>query len=243
MASPQQVNKRSIFFPAYALVLLALVFLGFSRTFYLKAWFPSEPLPSYLIIHGVVLTAWFVFFLVQTLLVRADKLATHRRVGTVGAVIAALVVVVALTTVFSIVDRFRSLGMDVEAGRGQISFIVWGNLGALLAYVTFVIRGILKRKMPDSHKRLMLLASISIMSPALIRISAIPPLDKFGGIVFTLAGLLTLTGALMIYDFINLRKLQLETAWSVPFFLVALLGSAFFIPGTGIDHWLLSKIW
>ena len=243
MASPLKAQKRSIFFPAYALVLLALVLLGFSRTFYLRAWFPSEPLPAYLVIHGIVLTSWFLFFLAQSLLVRTGNLAVHRRVGPIGVVIAALVVIVALVAVFSIVHRFRSLGMDVEAGRGQISFIIWGNLGALLAYIVFLTRGILKRKISDSHKRLMLMASISIMSPALIRISSIPPLDKLGGVVFTLGGLLALTGVLVAYDLLTLRKIQRETFWAVPFFLIALLGSAFFIPGTALDSWLLSRIW
>lgn len=143
MVAQPIINKRGIFFPLSAAILLLFVLVGFSRTLYLRPWYPSEPLPAYLYIHGVVLTLWFVFLLSQTLLVSRGKLWTHRRAGAFGGGLAVLVFALALTAVFGIVDRFRSLGIDVDAERGQISFIVWSDLAALAAFVAFVSRGIL----------------------------------------------------------------------------------------------------
>lgn len=237
------LRPRSQFFPIMAALLLLAVVLGFSRTFFLKPWFPSEPLPTYLIVHGVVLTAWFAFFVMQTLLVARGSIQTHRRVGKVGAVLAVLVVAMALVAVFEIVTRFRGQGIDVEAGRGQIAFIVWGNLAALAAFATFIARGIVKRNNADAHKRLMLLGSLSIMSPAFIRISAMPPFDRFPGVLFTLGALLLTLAALVIHDMVTLRRVHRETLWGVPYFLVLLLGAAFLMPGTPVDEWLLAMMW
>lgn len=236
-------RPRSLFFPWFAAALLLAVLLGFSRSFFLKPWFPSEPLPAYLIVHGVVLTLWFAFFLMQTLLVARGSIRNHRRAGMFGTLLAALVVVMALVAVFEIVNRFRSQGVDVEAGRGQIAFIVWGNLAAIAAFATFIARGIIKRNRADSHKRLMLLGSLSIMSPAFIRISAMPPFDRFPGVLFTLGALLLTLAALVIHDLVTLRRVHRETLWGVPYFLVLLLGAAFLMPGTAVDNWLLALMW
>jgi hypothetical protein len=242
MSRPLEPGKRGIFFPAFAAVLLLFVLLGFSRTLYLKPWFPSDPLPAYLYVHGFVLTAWYAFFLSQTLLVARGKLLTHRRMGIIGVGLASAVLAVALMAVFGIVGRFKSLGIDVQAEQGQISFIVWSDLGALAAFATFITRGALKRNVSASHKRLMLLGSISLMAPAFIRVSSIPPFDQLGGVVFTLGALLATAGALLIYDLVTLRRIHQETLWGVPLFFIVLLGAAFLMPGTAIDTWLLSNL-
>lgn len=235
-------GRRGLFFPAFAAVLLLLVLLGFSRTLYLKPWIPSEPLPAYLHVHGLVLTAWFVFFLGQTLLVAKGSVQLHRRMGRVGAGLAALVLATTLTVVLGVVSRFESLGVDVQAARRQISLIIWGDLGVLVAFAAFITRGVLKRNVAAAHKRLMLLGSISLMAPAFIRVAAMPPFDRFGGVPFTLAALLLTTGALLAYDLVTLRRLHAETLWGVPAYFVLLLGGAFLMPGTAVDGWLLSKL-
>src|SRR6185436_12010738 len=57
------------FFVCMAALLLATVLVGFAPSFYLRAYFGAPPLPTYLQLHGVVLTAWFLLFFVQTSLV------------------------------------------------------------------------------------------------------------------------------------------------------------------------------
>lgn len=235
--------RRGVFFPIYATVLLAFVLLGFSRTLYLRPWFTDEPLPALLFVHGIVLTAWFAFFLSQTLLVARGRLVTHRRMGMLGGALATLVLVTALLVVLGIVGRWRSLGVDVEAERGQISLIVWGDLGALLAFAVFTTRGVLERNVAAAHKRLMLLGSLSLMAPAFIRVSAIPPFDQFGGVLFTLVALLLLAGALLAHDVWTLRRVHRETLWGLPLFFVLLLGGSFAMPGTAVDAWLMSRLW
>ena len=49
-------------------------------------------------IHAVFFVGWLVFFTAQMLLIRRNQIATHRRVGVIGAGLAAAVVVLGMTT-------------------------------------------------------------------------------------------------------------------------------------------------
>lgn len=240
--APVRTRPRR-FFALYAAFLLAAVILGFSRTLYLRPWFDDAPLRVFMLAHGVVLTAWFVLFLVQTRLAGRGRVVTHRRLGVLGVGIATLVVATSAAVIFDIVHAWRANGIDVDSRRQLLSLIVWGNLGALLAYATFIVRAVLQRRQADAHGRLMLLASISIASPALIRIAALPVFGGIDGIVLTMAGLLLLVGALVAHDLATLRRVHRETLWGVPFFLLAHLGAAFLLPGTPLDGWLMQRLW
>lgn len=230
-------------FPAFAAVLMLCVVAGFGRTFFFRAWFEAPPLSSAQAAHGVVVTGWFAVFLVQALLVRHDRVALHRRLGLLGVAIAVATLVTATLAVLGTVDAFRARGDDVEALRGFVSMVVWGNLGALAAYATFVVRGIVLRRRADVHARMMLLASIAIVSPALIRIATSPAFAGLDGMLLTLLGLLAMLGALLVHDVVVRRRPHRETVWGAPFFLVTHLGAAFLLPGTALDSWLLARIW
>lgn len=89
----------------------------------------------------------------------------------------------------------------------------------------------------------MLLASLSIISPALIRLSGLPVFAGVDGVLITLLGLLALAGVLVLHDLVTLRRVHRETLWGTPFFLVVHLAPAFVVPGTALDDWLLGLIW
>lgn len=78
------VQTRSKFFLVMSGVLLATVLIGFSPTLYLRAYFEPREIPSYLYVHGTVLTAWFLLFLVQTSLVASIRTDVHRRLAACG---------------------------------------------------------------------------------------------------------------------------------------------------------------
>jgi hypothetical protein len=50
-------RRRSRFFVVMSIVLLLIVFTGFSRTFYLRAFFDVPPIPAHVYLHGALLTA------------------------------------------------------------------------------------------------------------------------------------------------------------------------------------------
>jgi len=245
LASPMRAplpRHRTVFLPAMAVLLLALVVAGFWNTFFFRPE-ASGPLAVHLHVHGLAVTAWFVLFAVQSLLVANGRVALHRRFGVLGAVIALGVVVTSLITLAQLVHSWRAQGVDVEAQRPLLSLIVWGDLGALTAYVVFLARGLLLRRRSDAHRRLMLLASLAIISPALIRLADLPAFAGIDGVAITIGGLLALALVLVVYDLATLRRIHRETLWGAPCFLGVHLAPAFLMPGTAADTWLMGLLW
>jgi len=238
-AAPMRVApRRRLFFPAIALLMLAAVVAGFWSTLFR----PAEPLRPYLAVHGAIVAAWFGLFALQTWLVAAGRTALHRRLGVAGVCLAVAVIASSLYTMANLPANWRLQGIDLDARRGLIGLVLWGNFGALVAFATLLTRAVLVRRRPDAHKRLMLLAMCSILSPALIRVAALPPFAGFDGVLLTMLGLLALGLTLIVYDLLTLRRVHRETAWGVPFFLVVHLAPAFAVPGSALDRWVMGLI-
>jgi hypothetical protein len=152
-----------------AIILAATVFLGFSPTFYLRGYVPLPigvgPLFPLLVVHGLVNTLWFALFLAQTLLIAASRTDLHRRLGVFGAVVAIAVVVLGTMTTIAGV-RASSVTPEFDPrvfflGATLPSFILFGSL--IAAAIAF-------RRRPQTHKHLMLLATITLMSAGLDRV-------------------------------------------------------------------------
>src|SRR3954464_10821852 len=80
------VNRKTerIFFGGMAVLLCAVVIIGFSPT-YFRAGFLRAPLPSPILhIHGAIFTIWMVLYLVQSAFISAKRVQWHRRLGTIA---------------------------------------------------------------------------------------------------------------------------------------------------------------
>ncbi len=92
---PASVRLERIFFPFMALLIVAAVFLGFARTFFLAPIYHYH-LPNVLVaVHGVVFVSWIALFVVQTSLVAAGRIELHKKLGLFGAILVGLVFVMA----------------------------------------------------------------------------------------------------------------------------------------------------
>lgn len=103
-----------------------------------------------------------VLFLVQVRLVAVHRTDLHRRLGVIGAVLALLVVVVGATTIIVRGKLHYRPGHSLAGLAFQLSI--------LLVFAVLVGAAILFRRRSNYHKRLMLLACVSILMPAIIRI-------------------------------------------------------------------------
>lgn len=168
------------FYVGMAVACAAIAFLGFAPTFFLKRLFDSPPLPLLVNLHGLVFTAWVVLLLAQTTLVRAGRTDLHRRLGIAGLVLAATMVVLGVLTAIGGARRGVALvGMD------PLGFMAV-PLAAIALFLVFVVLGALNRRKPEHHKRLMLLATFSIMTPAFARM-AFAEQDPFLAFLMTMA--------------------------------------------------------
>ena len=224
------------FFTVMSGVIFLLVMAGFTRTLYARPVFRPAPIPTYLYFHGIVLTCWFAWAFVQSMLISAGKIATHRRTGALGAGFAVLVIIAALMASFGSVSR---RGFDLNASASVIgngikgitvaqfySGVVWGNNANVLSFALFVAIAVIYRRRPAIHKRLMVLASISILEPALARIARWP---GFGGEQgpFIPVVIWSLIAAIAVYDLVSRKRLETVTAIAIVWLLIARNGAVF----------------
>ena len=165
---PWSAERR--FYLGFTLAILAAVLLGFSRTFFLRPWFPEwadvhgAPEPFFYF-HGVVFFAWFVLLLAQSSLVATGRVDLHRRLGQLGAGLA--VVVVVLGVIGGLIAARRPTGfVDVSLPPLQFLVVPFGDMALFGGFVTLAL---VKRRSAQSHKRYMLLGSIALVDAAVTR--------------------------------------------------------------------------
>lgn len=153
-------------YTAMALVAGLVVFVGFSRTFYLRMWFDVPPLSALRYLHGALMTLWFTLFLAQVLLVSRRRIGVHQRLGIGAALTAAAMVPVGIATAIDFVHRYST---DAEAA--PVAALIAGyDFIALLFFAALVGTALALRRRSDIHKRLMTLASLTLLGPAFARL-------------------------------------------------------------------------
>lgn len=182
-------THTSSFFKVMSWIFLGLVFIGFAPSFYLKFLVDDQPfypkgLPVPYMLHGLVLTVWYVLLVIQTTLIQNRNLKLHRKLGVLGAFWAFLV----LISTFWVISLFparmaelaNDLGKTVEEVEPGLSGILWLDFFMSLLFVGFVSLGISERRNPDVHKRLMFFSGLVFLFAAVFRV---------GGIVGFLTGI------------------------------------------------------
>lgn len=158
------VKRPNTFFLVASVLMVGIVFLGFLPSFYFRFQFRTTPLPVHLIVHGLVMTAWMLLFLAQTILVATRSSGLHKRLGLAGGVWAAVVVVVGVFVTLSTPGYFAEKGIVLPF---PIEMLVVGNIFGFGVFGGFVATAIVRRRDTDTHRRLMYWASIVTMGPAL----------------------------------------------------------------------------
>lgn len=240
LQSPRaRLARKKITTSFYTWVAVAtsfLVFAGFARTFYLKVLFGTRPLPFYLHLHGLIFTTWFVLFFVQALLIAHHRVDVHRRLGIFGAVLAPFAACMAAGVSIHAVRRSYLANPASLANINVRPFAL--DLGGSLLFVSLVAAALYFRRHGGIHKRLMVLASCSLLLPAIGRI---PLHFIMAGGLWGLVGLTEITPLVCIlYDTIKHRRLHPGFLWGG----LALLSSfpAFLLIG-GTTFWLNVSTW
>jgi len=198
-------RRERLFYIGMAVTILITVFAGFSRSYFLKAQFGTPPLSLLLHVHGLVFTSWVLLFLVQTTLVAARRTDIHRRLGVLGGVLAALVVILGTTTA---IIRVKA-GSAPVPGVPPLAFLAI-PLFDMLLFAILVGAGLSYRHRADVHKRLMTLGTIALLSAPIARLpfefmKAGPPA------FFGLTDLFIV--ALLVYDLATRRRVHPATIW------------------------------
>lgn len=184
------------------------------------------------LIHGLAIAAWYVLFLVQSLLIATRNRRLHFKLGwTVVAVALAIVITgpwVAIRSVQITPADFHFVGM-------QYSRFLLVMLTEIALFAVFVVTGILARKRPRIHRSAMLLAGLCLLAGATVRMPFLHPffgatgwVGLFGPVFCLGSALLMVRSALTrsldrwfaigyavwVILFIAAEKLALTEAWS-----------------------------
>jgi hypothetical protein len=226
---PGDPERRLFMWGALGVALLVLV--GFAPTYYLKTFFGTPALPWWVHLHGLVMSTWFVLLILQTALIAARRVDWHRRLGMFGAVLA-LVLVLSLSVV-----SIHSVRLGHTPGPPP-GVMLGVNFAPILLFAGFVASGLLRRARPDYHKRLMLLASLSLLPSAIVRmplafIQAGGPFAVFGA---TDACVL----ACLLIDTLRRRRLHPAFGWGA--LLIAAVFPLFLILAQ-TPQWLRFATW
>jgi hypothetical protein len=203
------------FFAAMSLVLLAAVVLGFGRTFFFSPWFPEArrlaPPESFFFYHGIATAAWFAMLIAQAALVASGNVRRHRQLGRDGVVLAVLIVALGVYGGLLAAGRPGGFtGVPVP----PLQFLVV-PLAAIALFSVFVALAIARRSDPQSHKRYMLLAGISMIEAAVARWPfgfMEPPSPVPGTQVWELVTCLFLV-PLVLWDLASRGRVHAVTLW------------------------------
>ena len=215
MAIPRATSsarRHPAFFPAMSSLLIVLVFLGFAPTYYLRP-VSAGPIPAYLHVHGAAMTAWFLLLLVQTALIATRRRGAHRRLGIAGACVAVVIVVLnPLVVAWSV--------PHLMAGNGSTELTALIVVGDLLVVGTFLVLvglAIRWRRYPETHSRMLLLASLAVSGPALGRLS----LNLLGAPWAGVIAVMSLPLLIIVHDRVLMKRVHPATAWGA----AAIIGS------------------
>jgi len=206
------------FYLLATILCAALVFAGFARTFYLNGFFAKMHLPPLFIVHGVVFSSWLGILVTQAFLVSARKVQIHKKLG--YASIAVVAAMLALGWIMSVQAAQR--GFTPPGGPEPLAFLAFQLFG-LFAFVALIASGYLLRDRPETHKRLMVGATILLLTPAVARIFLIYTSNAV--LPKTLCVQFALFLACMAYDLVTRKRVHMAWFWSMAAFLAFVFGA------------------
>jgi len=142
-------------------VLTALVVTyGFSRTIDHGLIHPSFVVPAILYVHVALFVGWLALLLLQTGLVQAREVMLHRTIG-LGSVIFGAALIIAGVWVAIVMARIEAQLGDPQAG----PFLIV-PLSDMFFFAILFGLGVRNRRVVEAHRRLMLMAALSLTGAA-----------------------------------------------------------------------------
>jgi len=206
-APPKLPGRRydHLFFSSMVALMLATVFIGFARTYYLAGVFHA-PLPNGLIhLHGAAFSVWMLLLITQTSLVAAGRTDLHRRLGLAGLALGcAMIVLGVLAATDSLV---RHAAQPSFAGLDPRTFYII-PITDIVLFAVLLYLGFRNRTDSTAHKRYLLLATTALLLAATARWPFLRSL--------MVADLLTYSFPVILaaYDLWSTRKLHRVTLWA-----------------------------
>jgi hypothetical protein len=160
-----------------AIVCVLFAFFGFAPTYWLPLATGALTVNPVVHLHGAVFFSWTLFLVLQTSLVANGRTAKHRQTGMIGVALAGLMLITGVMVTAHSLAGATAAGFALE---GRIFSIV--PLTGVVFFAILVGFAIANVRHPDVHKRLMLIATVSILEAPVARwfLVAMAPADAVG---------------------------------------------------------------
>ncbi|MFN8259259.1 MAG: hypothetical protein U0W24_26460 [Bacteroidales bacterium] len=194
-----QRRKRSFFYIIVSVIFLLIVLAGFTPTYYFPVIQNSFTTDIPIIhIHAALYSFWILFTIVQPALVVTGRTKFHKKIGIAGFILAAGMIIFGLAVAITRVK----LSLGTEKEHFHKSFLII-QVTDMILFATFIGSSLLKIKKPEIHKRLMILATLSLLPAALGRICIYTGLPVVITIIYTVPFIV----AFCIYDWFKKKKI------------------------------------
>ena len=156
------------FYRTMAFLFVAIALVGFAPTFYLRGYLPLPPgfppLTPMIAAHVAVETLWLIIFAMQVSFVARRRMNLHRQLGVASLIVAIGMVVLGTLATLNGFRRGAALnGVDPRVWWLGVTF------PGVPMFAGLVGAGYWYRRRPGVHKRLMLMATLNMMQPAVAR--------------------------------------------------------------------------
>jgi hypothetical protein len=204
------------FFATISVLAAVTILIGFGHTYGAKIVGGVAVVPRLIHTHAAVFTCWLVLFITQVALVRRGRVDLHRRLGVVGMVLAAVMLVLGVQVGLAVarLDHHGITGVIFPDAAGFLLL----NVAATLVFSTLAFAAWIVRDRPQAHKRLMLMATVGGLAPP--GIARLPLVAGHAPAVAVLAMGFVFSGA--IFDLVTRKRVHLAYAFGI---IVAILGS------------------
>ena len=218
--APALAEQR--FFRNLSWFLALLVLAGFAPSFYLRALFTAPPeLTGLMQVHGLAFTTWILLLVTQTTLVARGHTRWHRRLGYAGIASALAMMGMAAALAY---ERTLTWLQDPTFSSGDVLAFLAVPSTTVVYFSGMFIAAFCYRKHPAIHKRLMMLATFDIITPAISRL----PWMNLQGVFWPYAATDLLILILLVHDWRTLRRPHPAT----------LLGGAVLVVSQAGREWL-----
>jgi hypothetical protein len=163
-ASAAAAAPAQYFYFNMALACMAVALIGFAPTYWLplaRGSFSASPVVHF---HGLLFFAWTIYFAFQTWLAASGQTARHRALGMIGVSLATAMTIFGFLVSVTVMKESASIGQKDQG----IAFSIV-PLSGIAFFAIVVMLAIAANRRPEVHKRLMLLAGISLLDAAVAR--------------------------------------------------------------------------
>lgn len=158
-------RSASQFYFAMAMVFMLISFGGFAPSYLVPTATNRFDGPVVFHVHGALFFAWTILLAVQSRLAEKGRTATHRTLGLAGISLATAMFFSGVSLVVRGLDYGIAAGNDTSARTLAVV-----PLTQITLFAGFVAAAVASIRRPETHKRLMLMATANLLTAAIARV-------------------------------------------------------------------------